>query len=234
MRQKYLISLTVFILFIASCEKKDKTERLFVEAQKLEAQIIQGLNTISRCKSNYEKILLEAPDSQFAPIACFKLGKLNEVFGHYDEAVEFYQKLLTVYPAHKLGAEALLNIAQINHFHLDQKDAARETYKQVIAFYPHSEEKLKALLQLGQYCSSQEDWADAVDYFRQIVSEYPEKSISDDVCFRVGDILQQQLKDSTQAREMYELLLNQFPTSPWTTYAANRLREFNQGGTSHE
>ena len=198
-------------------------EQTFKEAERLESEIILSLNTISECKRNYEKVLLTDPESELAMIACFKLGKLNEVFGHYEEAIDYYRKLLTLFPAGHLGAGALLNMAQIYQLHLEEPDNAIITYKQLLHFYPESELRLTALLHLGQYRSRKEEWEKAVLYFQQIVREFPHEKVSDEICFRIADICMHKLDDRTQAHAWYHRLLENYPRSPWVEVVRKRL-----------
>ena len=71
----FLIVCLISILF--ACEKKQNIETLFHEAEKLEADILKSLDTIAKYRDNYERILIDAPESEFASVACYKLGKLK-------------------------------------------------------------------------------------------------------------------------------------------------------------
>jgi TolA-binding protein len=217
-------------LIFAACDKKDSIESLFHEAEKMESDILNCVNTIAEYRANYEKILLDAPDSEFAPLACYKLGKLNEIFGHYKDAIDFYRKLLARYPENPICADGLFNMAQIYQLHLNENDEAITAYTQLVHFYPDEKVSLLGLLQLGQVLSKEEKWQDAIYYFQSIVEKYPDQPICDDLYFRMGDILQQQLKDTTKAIEMYQVVVDKFSNSTWAKYCQPRLAKLKQGG----
>lgn len=223
-----ILLLTLFLLW-SGCEQKGEIETLFSQAEKLETEIIKGVSAVSLCKSNYENILVQAPDSKFAPIACFKLAKLNEVFGHYQEAVNYYRKLVASYPEHSICAKGLLNLAQIYQFHLDRKNDAVATYQQAFSLYGDSEVTFTALLNQGRLLCEEEKWEDALQNFQQIVAAYPENKINDDLCFRMADIFQAKLENPAAATEMYQKIVNHYPAGKWTKYAKERLGELNSG-----
>ncbi|UCE04496.1 MAG: tetratricopeptide repeat protein [bacterium] len=234
MVRKIFPLILVILLIYSSCGKKDSIESLFHEAENLEADILKSVNTISQCRANYEKILLDAPESEFAPIACYKLGKLNEIFGHYDEALDYYRKLVSYYPENPVSADGLFNIAQINQLHLDNIEEAITAYEQLITFYPNSEKIFQALLQMGQLSCQQDEWEQAIEYFEQIVVKYPENKICDDLYFRMADILQFKIEEETKAIQMYQHLVENYPDSPWIKYAEKRLTELSEGGNKNE
>jgi len=150
MKGKIILLILGIVLICTGCGKKEPIESLYRDAEKLEANILKNVNTISQCRSSYEKILLEAEDSEFAPLACYKLGKLNEIFGHYDEAIDYYKKLLSLYPEHPICADGLLSMAQIYQLHLDKNEEAMAIYQQLVTFYPDQTVSFEGYLQLGQ------------------------------------------------------------------------------------
>ncbi len=217
-------------LIFSGCEKKESIESLYRNAEKMEGDILKSINIIAQNRANYEKILLEAPDSEFAPLACYKLGKLNEIFGHYEEAINYYQKLLVQYSGHQVCADGLFNMAQIYQLHLNKTDEAVTSYTQLVTFYPDEKVSFQGLLQLGQLLSDKGKWEDAVYYFQSMVEKYPDQPICDDIYFRMGDILQHQIKDDNKAIEMYQTIVVKFPNSSWIKFCRMRLAELKQGG----
>jgi len=225
MLRKISFLILIIILICSACEREDSIESLYRDAEKLESNILKSVNTISQCRANYEIILRDAPESEFAALACYKLGKLNEIFGHYDEAIEYYKNLLAQYPEHQICADGLLNMAQIYQLHLDKSEDAMATYQQLVAFYPDHAVSFEGYLQLGQLYSKEQDWEDALRYFQTIVNQYPDNDISDDLYFRMGDILQNELEDTSNAKKMYRTLIEKYPDSSWEKYVQQRLAE---------
>jgi len=227
MSRKILFFIWTISLFFA-CEKRGEIEVLFQEAEKLEGDIVNSLSTISRCKSNYERVLIDAPESKFAPIACYKLGKLNEIFGHYDEAISFYRKLAAYYPEHPICAEGLLNAAQIYENQLNKTEDAISAYQQVITLYSDSKLTFQALFKQGMLWCRKEQWKKAIDNFQKIIAIYPKHNLCDDLLFRIADISQFQMEDYQRAAQSYQSLIESYPTSTWIKDARARLAELNQ------
>jgi TolA-binding protein len=230
MGKKIFILMLGIVLILSACEKKDRIESLYDEAEKMEGDILKNVEIIAQYRANYEKILLDAPDSEFAPLACYKLGKLNEIFGHYEEAIDYYRQLLVHYPEHRICADGLFNMAQIYHLHLNNNDEAITAYTQLVHFFPDEPNSFQGLVQLGQLLSGEEKWEDAIYYFQHIVEKYPDQPICDDLYFRMGDILQHQIKDKTRAIEMYKTVVEKYPNSSWVKHTQPRLAELKQGG----
>lgn len=229
MIKKISILLMGIILVFSACEKDDSIESLYRNAEQMEGDILKSVNTIDRYRTSYEKILLDAPDSDFAAMACYKLAKLNEIFGHYQEAIDYLQKLLVQFPEHRICAEGLFSMAQIYQVHLNKNDDAITAYTQLVHFYPEEIVSLQGMIQLGQLLSAKEQWEDAVYYFHTIIENYPDQPICDDLCFRMGDIVQYKIKDSTRAIEMYWMLMEKYPKSAWVKFAQQRLEMLKLG-----
>lgn len=223
MKTKIAIIILGLLLILSGCEKKESIGSIYRDAEKMEGQILKTVNTIAQYRANYEKILLEAPESEFAPLACYKLGKLNEIFGHYQEAIDYYQKLLTLYPENSICADGLFNIAQIYHLRLDESDEAITVYEQLVYLYSEEKAAEQGLLKLGQLHSEQEHWEDAAYCFQKFVEKYPDHPICDNIYFRMGDILQHKLNEQDRANELYKMILEKYPNSSWEKLCQERM-----------
>lgn len=217
------------LLGLLACQKRDPIADLFKEAEALEADIIRGYDSIARCRTSYEQILLEAPASPLAPVACFKLGKLNELFGHPEMALSYYRELAATYPQHALCAEGLYQMARIYQFRLSNPEQALKTYQQLIRFYPASPFKIQAYLEQAQLYLAQGEIERAAVKFEQIITEFPGHALGDDVSFRLGDLFEKQLQRPEQAQKWYQKVVDNYPTSSWANSARSRLASLAKG-----
>jgi TolA-binding protein len=233
MIRKIALLMIGFSLLFSACDKKNSIESLYRDAEKMEPEILKSVDVIARYRANYEKILREAPESEFAPQACFKLAKLNEIFGHSEDAIDYYRKLLVQYPGHPLCADGLFNLASLYQLHTGT-DEAITAYTQLVNFYPDKKVAFQGLVQLGQLLSEKEKWQDAVYYFQTIVDKYPDQPICDGLCFRMGDILQNKVQDRAKAVAMYQKVIEKYPGSSWVQFAQERLKTLNQGEQKNE
>ena len=232
--KKISILLLLVVTLILACNKSENITSAFQKAEKLEVEILKSINSIAECKANYEKILIEAPESEFAPIACYKLGKLNEIFGHYEEAIEYYQKLASLYPEHPVSGDGLFSMAQIYQLHLDKPDDAILTYNQVIGLFPGNNSVFQAQIAVAQIYCQREKWESAVKAFQQVLEKYPGDKISDDILFRIADIYSFKLKENSIAEKKYSELINNFPNSDWAKFAEKRLAQLEEGEKKNE
>ncbi|MBC8183722.1 tetratricopeptide repeat protein [candidate division KSB1 bacterium] len=230
--------ITILFLFaitiIVACNKSENTKTVFHKAEKLEGEILKSINSIAECKTKYEKVIRKAPESEFAPIALYKLGKLNEIFGHYEEAVEYYKKLASIYPEHQVSGEGLFNMAQIYQLHLDKPEKAILTYNQLIGLYPENKSVFQANVEVAQIYCQKEKWESAVKAFQRILDKYPEEKIVDDISFRIADIYSFKLKENSTAAEKYLELINNYPNSSWVKLAEGRLAQLKEGEKKNE
>jgi len=233
---KKIISILMLCLIslFSSCEEAENIKSAFHKAEKLESSVLKCISNIAECKDSYEKILIKAPDSEFAPIACYKLGKLNEIFGHYEEAIDYYQKLASLYPEHPVCGDGLFNKAQIYQLHLDKPEEAILTYDQLIGLYPKNNSVFQAHIEVAQIYCQKEKWESAVRAFQQVLDKFPEDKITDDISFRIADIYFYKLKQNSTATEKYQDLINNYANSNWAKYAEERLAQLKEGEKKNE
>jgi TolA-binding protein len=233
---KKIISILIlfFISLFSNCEEVENTKTVFHQAEKLESEILKSINSITECKANYEKILIEAPDGEFAPIACYKLGKLNEIFGHYEEAIDYYRKLASFYPAHSISGDGLFNTAQIYQLHLDKPDEAIISFDQLIGLYPENKSVFQAHIEVAQIYCQKGKWESALQAFQTVLKKYPEHKIADDISFRIADVYFYKLKNNSTATEKYSELINNYPSSSWIQIAEERLAQIKEGEKKNE
>ncbi|MBN1349494.1 tetratricopeptide repeat protein [candidate division KSB1 bacterium] len=234
MKNKSIIFIVLAVALLFACENKDKTEMLFQEAEQRERDIVRGIDAIAQCRANYEKILLNDPTSKLAPVACLKLGKLSEIFGHYEEAIDTYRKLLSAFPEDTSCAAALLSMAKIYQSQLGERRKALELYDQLILVYPQTGAAFEGMVQRGMILTDYKKWQQAIEAFEAIIKNHPNHKICDDLAFRIADIWQIQLQDSLKAAEAYQHLIRTFPRSSWIKYSQERLTQIAQGGFTNE
>ncbi|OQX95859.1 hypothetical protein B6I21_03215 [candidate division KSB1 bacterium 4572_119] len=229
-----IIVIITLLLFITCADKKNNIESIFNQAEKLQKDVLKSVNQIASCKEKYETILKQTPESEFAPQACYQLGKLNEIFDHYDEAVAYYKKLLSFYPEHSLCADALFNIARINRVYLDKKAQAVNYYDQLTGLCPDNNLSFQAMIEKGKIFIHDKEWEQAIQCYEQIIQQYPNHRVCDDLMARMAEIYQANLKEPESSIKMYQKLLNSYPNSPWTELAKIRINEFAEGGKKNE
>jgi len=233
MKKKIFLLLAFISLFLA-CPKNDEIKALFHRAEAMENDILKNIATIAECKKSYEQIIIKAPDSEYAPKACYKLGKLNEIFEHYDEALDYYQKLLTVYPESPLAGEVLFAMAQIYHLHTDKWEQAISAYSQFVGLFPDAKQALHAFLNMAEIYYQKEQWEAALETYQCVLDKYPNHQICQSMVFRLADIYKFKLKNEAKAQAEYQFLMKSYPNSSWSALANQRLMPASEGEKNHE
>jgi TolA-binding protein len=231
------IILTLFILIllaISGCRDRNDVEALYRETASLEARIYDCAEDIARYREKCEAILKVYPRSEYADDALYKLGMLNEIFGHYTEAVAYYEKLWTHYPEHQLSASALYHSAMIHLDHLEDDTKAAGLYLKVARCYSSNALAAEAILSLGHIASRGEQWTDAVGYYSELLEKCPEHPSCDALRFRTAEIYHYQLNQPDAARAMYETLIDTQPRSDWASQAKLQLLQISEGGEADE
>jgi len=233
--KKRMFTLTVVAsLAIWACQIEHSTNPSFKDLEKMESKILTTVSDIETYRAGLERILTESPESDYAPRAWFKLAKLNEVFGQYEKAVEYYSNLISLFPGDSLSGYSLFNLAQIYELHLKREKKAMTTYQQLITLYPSNQSVITAHLKLGQLYCKQNDWIQSIATFQLLLKKYPKNNLCDDVQFRIADIWDHQVKNNSEALASYQSLLEMYPGSPWVAQAETRIKQLSQGGDHDE
>jgi|GEM_PF-1965750 len=233
---KKIILLLLFSagLVFWSCNKEQSIKTSLKKIEKLESDVLSSITKIEEYRTSLERFLIDSPESEYAPRAWFKLAKLNEVFGHYEKAVDYYTNLATLFPEDPVSGNGIFNLAQIYELHLNQDKKAITAYQQLITLYPNNKSIIAAHLKLGQLYCKQNDWPNGLAVFELIIKKFPENKICDDLQFRIADILEHQMKDTTKAKAEYQQLVDAYPGSPWAVRAETRIEQLVFGGEKNE
>ena len=85
--------------------------------------------------------------------------------------------------------------------------------------------KPHALYRLAEIKEKNKDYADADSLYLRIVSEYPDSYMADDALMQAALLEHQQLKDKEAAKQHYEQLIDEYPTSLYTAQAKKNYRK---------
>lgn len=234
MKKNIILLIIISSLCFWACEEQHASRPSLKDIEKQENEILNCINKIEKYRVSLEQILEDLDETENSPQLWFKLAKLNEVFGHYDKAVEYYKNLVTLFPDEPSSGDGLYNLAQIYDLHLDQNHNAKIAYQQFITLFPMNKSVAAAHIKLGQIYCWQNEWEKAIDIFEMIINKFPEHRICDDVQFRIADILEHRIKDISGASAAYQQVVENYPDSPWTVPSRNRIEHLTDGGDSDE
>lgn len=85
--------------------------------------------------------------------------------------------------------------------------------------------KPHALFRKAEIVEQRKEYGNAEQLFLQIVEQYPESYMADAALMRAAQIEQSQLKDKEAAKQHYEKLIDEYPTSIYTAQAKKNYRK---------
>lgn len=163
----------------------------------------------------YKKVVTNAPYSEYAPMAQFRIGELYKKLQFYNEAIEAFQKVATDYPDSKIANDAQFQVAvcasagspgsaydqqlteeAINKFEEFAKkhpesELVKEAQKEKIQL---SEKQAKSLYEIGQFYERQGRYKSALIYYEDIVNNFASASIAPKAMEK-AEILKRKVKD---------------------------------------
>ena len=163
----------------------------------------------------YKKIVSNAPYSQYAPMAQYRIGELNKRLHFYREAVEAFQRIVTDYPDSELADDAEFQVAICasagsSDSAYDQKLTAKamEKFEEFSRNHPDSEfvqeakgeiselteKKAKSLYETAEFYEKRRKYASAVIYYEDIVENFSTASVAPLAMEKV-EILRRKIKD---------------------------------------
>ena len=85
--------------------------------------------------------------------------------------------------------------------------------------------KPHALFRKGEITEKRKEYASAQQLFLQIVEQYPDSYMADAALMHAAMLEQNELKDKEQAKQHYEKLIDEYPTSIYTAQAKKNYRK---------
>jgi len=85
-----------------------------------------------------DSISIKFPQSVLNDEILYLKGKANMQQGAYDQAMNYFQRLLSTYPTELLADDALFDMATLQEIQLKDTKAATESYLKIIDQYPGS------------------------------------------------------------------------------------------------
>ena len=81
------------------------------------------------------------------------------------------------------------------------------------------------MYRIAEIKEKNKDYANADSLYLQIVAEFPDSYMADDALMRAALLEHQQLKNREAAKQHYEQLIDQYPTSLYTAQAKKNYRK---------
>ncbi|NLB34370.1 MAG: tetratricopeptide repeat protein [Elusimicrobia bacterium] len=202
------------------------------------------VSDLDRAYQFYQLFIDERPDSRWRTICqdrveLIKDNKFNqralklyiaaEKFfeeGRFKEALEYLERVLEEDLDFLLTPATLFFIADIYYYKFDDFKSALRYYRWTADDYEGSSVAEVALYKSGELLMKKERWEDAIATYRELIEKYPDSHIVDDARYYIGAVYQNMGK-LRKAKNIFSLILGDFPESKWTEVIYHRVQDLN-------
>lgn len=152
-----------------------------------------------RAISEFEKLITNYPNSIYAPLAQYHIGRSYEQIEDYYQAHLAYQKTIDKYPYNERVNEIIERQYKIGSMFLDgQKakilgmeilpamDKAVEVLAQVVENAPYGRYADLAQFKVGEAYKNQEFYEEAVLAYQKLIDDYPNSPLREDAKYQIA------------------------------------------------
>lgn len=187
----------------------NKFDNPYTRYQYAEALFKSGKS--SQAIKEYNRILEQAPNSEYAQASLFTIAWIFFQNAQYDDAISKYKEMFVRYPKSELIPNVYNSIGD-SYFNMAMYDTSIFYYEKVIIEYPNSPFVFDAVngIQLSYVAKGM--ITEAINYIDNFVLRYPALSFSDQIFFKKGEIYYSEGMYS-EAKEAFKNLIVRYPKS---------------------
>ena len=90
------------------------------------------------------------PDSPLVPRSQLGVAEAAYRLGDYIKAIQFYEKIIAIYPRHIEAQKSYLRVGEIKLFHYSEPQSAKESFITVLNKFSFSHDHFEAMFKLGE------------------------------------------------------------------------------------
>jgi outer membrane protein assembly factor BamD len=219
---------------------------LMQQAEQQEAQ-----SDLSGALGSYRALVKRHPVSVLAGRAQYRVGRILEAAGEFDDAYKAYDAYLTKYPRgdeFEASVESMFKIAKLYLEGEKQKvfgikiassmKRAQEMFEGIVKRAPFSKYAPPSQFNVGQALEKQGNYDGALAAYAALVTKYPNDPVADDAQYQIGYVRLKQYREGSydqagaaKAREAFDDFINRYPESEKVPQARENLKLL-QGGAS--
>ena len=145
----------------------------------------------AECVDLYQSLLQQYPKSHFADEALWEIGTIYYVnFDDIKQALVYFERLVHEYPDQPLAKKAYLRLAEIHEVDLQDLPQAVEYWKRALGTDSSGRFQAPVLFKIGAAYLKMSNFEEALDIFRRLIEERPDKHLAEQSLIRAGMILQ--------------------------------------------
>lgn len=242
-----LITTASFSFFLGGCASTDETLAAVRDPKELYDMAMTAYldDKFADSEKAFKIIMQEHPLSPYATEAQIMLGDVCYALEHYDDAASYYTSFAAMHPTHQRAAYAVFQKG-MTHFKTiltvdrDQTSTKKAlfAFQDLSAGYPSSlytpraQELIVFLnrrlaereLYIAEFYFNNNKYKGALSRLRDILKTYPDSGLSDKTLYMIGESYGK-LGEDAKAREAFNSLIANYPSSPLAANAKDRLKE---------
>ena len=219
---------------------------LMQQAERQEAQ-----SDLSGALGSYRALVKRHPVSVLAGKAQYRVGRILEAAGEFDDAYKAYDAYLSKYPKgdeFEASVESMFKIAKLYLEGEKQKvfgikiassmKRAQEMFEGIVKRAPFSKYAPLAQFNVGQSLEKQGNYDGAIAAYAALVNKYQNDPVADDAQYQIGYVRLKQYREGSydqagaaKAREAFDDFINRYPESEKVPQARENLKLL-QGGAN--
>ncbi len=183
--------------------RKTKVEEHKGNLTYLHAKILYKTGKFDVAKSKFLQLEADYPDFDWVPEILYTIGSIYHQQKSYDEALEYFQKLIAKYPKsefHNLVENHIEQIEKINHAQNNRENGDNPLPELIL---PKWEKNAKEILDKADTLKQQDNFNEAMERYTQLITQYQDSQFVTNAYEGRGDIYFTE-KNYLDARANYE------------------------------
>lgn len=163
--------------------------------------LIPGFKNREKGLEYFEVVIMNAPYSDYAPLALMNVARGHQKFGNTEEAIDALDRMINNYPQSLLTPDAYLKLAQTHESLVDGPEYDQTATKMAATYYEDfqilfpndpnvslaakGQSKMKTVLAESKivmgdfYFKNRSNWSAAKVFYNEAITAYPESAIAE-------------------------------------------------------
>jgi TolA-binding protein len=166
--------------------------------------------------SQFQEFLRRYPDYEKADLAQLNLAHLVKQEKFFHQAVTQYLKVVYLYPASPLVADAHYQVGNIYHQEIKDYKRAVGAYEKVVNDYPESEWAQASLWYTAEiYQKELKEYGQAIRHYELFAQRYPQSKRAQEALYCVAGLYYEETGDYAKAIQTFSRLAEKYPASAY-------------------
>ncbi len=180
--------------------------------------------------ANFRQFLEQFPEDSRIEDAQYRIAVIaDQEMNDWTTAITEYEVLVTQYPTYTQSVTSLMRIGEIQASKLKQKEAAITTYNRLASEYQDdADQATEALRRAGKLYEKSKAYEEAIKQYMIVHDNYPGTDGALESLETCAKLYEKQLKRNDKAKEILNIIVDDFPDTKSAKKANKRLKKLNK------